>query len=332
MKSRRFLIALAVIVPLMIFGATKMLADWRPVALGSVKQAGAMSVTKIEASERYVVVENDFAAGDIIYPKSTLFDLETGKPRLLVAEGIADDGAWLWKLQTDQKKPMLWLRDGDKPPVRYALNADALHARTYDVTLFRVRPALNRVEMLVRQRYYRWNKTSRQLERTAKFSFSNGENTALSRDGETLIDADSFSKKVYFGDARTGHLTRRVPVAGIEHNNSARVTPTGAYLLYRAGEQGWQNQHWHIADASNGRALWDFHQVFMTDYFVIARDEKEIALLIYARKLWEIRDLKTGVVLRTLPLVPGARTAAFSPDGATLYCVVGGVLYRQRAR
>ena len=331
MKHRRFLVALAVVVPLAAFIAAKVVASWRPVVLGNVSQRGAHSAHLMGDSERYVWVENYHSEGDVGYSKRTLFDLETGNARLLAdSEGIADDGAWLWELQTDQEKPLLWLREGDEPPVSYALNADALHTTRRDVALFRVFPALNRVEMLLGRRIYRWNKSSRQLERTSKIAFSNGNDTALSRDGETIVHADV--KSINLGVARTGQLSRRVPFRGFKWSYEKRVSPFGSWILSDVNDSKWPVTHWRVVNASTGRSSWNFYQKDWAENPVFSPDEIAIALPVFARKLWEIRDLQTGALARTLPMITGAQRGVFSPDGETLYSVANGVLYRQRAR
>ena len=63
-----------------------------------------------------------------------------------------------------------------------------------------------------------------------------------------------------------------------------------------------------------------------------APDDKQLAVPKTKRHCWEIHDSKTGVLLHTLPMISGVYTGAFSPDGATLYSVANGVLYKQRAR
>ena len=83
-----------------------------------------------------------------------------------------------------------------------------------------------------------------------------------------------------------------------------------------------------------GRLLWKFDLPTIDTNVIIAftPDEKTIAIARPDLRAWELRDIQTGQIIRTLPLVPATECAAFSPDGAALYCVAGGTLYRQRAR
>ena len=89
---------------------------------------------------------------------------------------------------------------------------------------------------------------------------------------------------------------------------------------------------WNVHDAHSGRLLWQYQLEEHIRERAIAPDESVIALPFPAREQWEIRDLKSGEPLRTLPLVPALQSATFSPDARTLYSLAGGVLYRQRAR
>ena len=92
--------------------------------------------------------------------------------------------------------------------------------------------------------------------------------------------------------------------------------------------------HFDVFDARSGRVRWNFdlENTATTDAPTWDYTGNRIALPLPSRGVWEVHRFPSGELLTTLPLVPGAGRGAFSPDGNTLYCVVGGVLYRQRAR
>ena len=330
MNRRRFFTALVVVSPLTVFGSSNAKPNWQPDKLSHVQLNGSQPVHRIEASDRYIVLTNYVATGDVIFEERTLFDLETGKARFLSDhQGVADQGAWLWELQTDKSQPQLLLRQGDQPPMIYDLNEDARHATRSSVTLLRVRPALNRVELLLGRRIYLWNRTSRQLERTAKIAFSNGDYTTLSSNGENIVHADL--KSINIGSSSNGRLVKRVPFIGFVWGKSPLLTPPGNFILYLGSAAAWPATNWRVVKTSSGRVLWNIHR----DSYeppVLSPDEKEVALPLNRRSIWQIHSLPTGKILRALPLVSGATIGAFSPDGATLYSVANGVLYRQRAR
>lgn len=95
--------------------------------------------------------------------------------------------------------------------------------------------------------------------------------------------------------------------------------------------EGAQIDRYHVIESSTGNTLCELESSAFSLYSsAISPDEKRIALPLSGQ--WQVRDLKTGQLLRALPLVPNTVSGAFSPDGNTLYSVADGVLYRQRAR
>ena len=155
---------------------------------------------------------------------------------------------------------------------------------------------------------------------------------ALARDGVRIIDARE--DEIAELSIETGNVVKRVPILPkLTLASIPRVSPFGAYALYEDGPAKNSVARWRVVDVSNGRALWRLASSQLEIYSsVMSLDETIIAVPSLSRKIWQIRDARTGAIVRTLPLVPGAHNGAFSPDGSTLYSVAGGVLYRQRAR
>lgn len=326
MNRRPILITLAIALLVVVFVLAKRTASWRPVKLA---QFQLKSIQGIKSSSRYVVLTNN-AADDSLLEKRTLFDLQTGQTRELAEnEGITGEGNWRWELQTKGDKPQLLLRQGDAAPVAYALRADNVrHATAGSVTFLRVRPDLNRVELVLSDHIYRWNQTTGEVERSNYLTFDNGGPMGMLRDSETLVGADWQGIRLIA--ARTGHASKPTPIEGVESVISALITPFGSFALLNTSNR-MSPKYWKTVDVASGRVLWSFDQNTHDDP-IFSLDEKELAVSMRERKIWEIRDLQTGQILRTLPLVPNAQAAAFSPDGNTLYSVANGVLYRQRAR
>ncbi len=319
--NRRFLIALAVAAPLALLASAKVVTRWRPVALARFG-ANVSPNDGLRASERLVVV------GDQKY------DLKEGYTDAL-PNNFAGVGAWTWSWAPGYP-PQLFLDDGVHPLRVYDLPVNiSLREAGFAQPLVRFSPVTNRVEMLVRGRYFRWNAQSRQLERQLHFTFEDNEFVeddpaiALTKDGETLVIAAPTLIREF--STRTGKLTRRVPLQGVEFFETIRLSPFGAYALYEVGGQR-NDFAQDVVDARNGRALWRLEMDSNQTPAVFCPDESVIAVPLDKRRQWQIRDAKTGVMLRTLPLVPNTDAGAFSPDNATLYSVADGVLYRQRAR
>ena len=319
--NRRLIIALAVVVPLALFVCAKVVTRWRPVALAHFT-ANFYGFNNLRASERLVVI------GD------QKFDLKEN-----YADTTPNDftgvGAWTWSW-TPGYPPQLFLDDGAQKLRVYDLPADISLREAADARpLVRFSPANNRVEMLVRGHYFRWNTQSRQLERQLHFTFDDSEflgdnpKTALSRDGETLILADPTLIREF--STRTGKLARRVPLQGVDFFEKIRLSPFGAYALYEIGGHKSDFEQ-NVVDARTGRALWQLKMDSNETDAALCPDESVIAVPLVKRQQWQIRDLKTGAILRTLPLVPGTNSGVFSPNGNTLYSVSNGILYRQRAR
>ena len=313
MKRRRLFIALAVILTVAIFVAAKLATRWRPVEVTRFDTSN-WSTDSVEVSRNFVAV------GD------KKLDLHTGAQTDLDGQ-ILGVGTWTWQRVTDSKiQGYLSLDDAAGHKRRYELPGIG---GEWDVTpvgpIVRYTPNADRLEMISNGAYYRWKWQSRQLERTVKLEYS--EDVALARDGETLIYPRE--SDIATLSTRTGKITRRVPLQGGEFFESVRLSPSGIYALYEAPDHFFTQ---HVVDARTGRALWDAKMDNNNRDAIFAPDETLLAVPQAQRKIWEIRALPGGHILRTIPFVPNLDAAAFSPDNSTLYSVAGGVLYRQRAR
>jgi len=338
MNRHHFLIALAVVVPLAMFVAAKQITVWRPTKMGVLNgNIRRYMPVEIHAFDDYVTVGAD--SEDF-----TRFDLKTGAQNPL--RGVrfsADDARYSYLALSDRFE--LRLSDASGRAVSYR-TSDApakpfTNAALSVPDVLRVSKNENRVELLSGGHYFRWNKSLRSLERDVVLrddnsqhftSYSNdfaSKHWALTRDSESAVYAGASA--ILFFSTRTGRVTNRVLLEGVEFFETIRVSPFGHYALYEApGQKSYFEQR--VVNSFTGRSQWSLKMDSNQTDAAFSPDETQIAVPIAKRKIWEVRSLETGKITRTLPLVTGTQTGAFSPDGATLYSVANGVLYRQRAR
>ena len=336
MNRRRFLIALAVAVPIALFIPAKIAASWRPIKVAVIEPPNSNGSHPFGPTISFRV---HASAREITFPtikddetKSMLFDFETQKVRALKSEGVVAGSNGLWRLEKG-KTPRLVVRQSAMSERSYPLpaaDANEINAMPADLYQESADVAANdtRVEMAVGAHYYRWNTRSRVLERNTNCDMEDSlENQAITRDGASLVNAGL--SKISALSTQTGEFTRhnKVPITGAE---GAHISEFGSYALYEPPLSNAMT--FHVIETANARELWQFKTNNMDDPIVASPDEKYLAIGRNNSKLWEIHDAKTGAIVRTLPMVEAVNSGAFSPDGATLYSVVGGVLYRQRAR
>ena len=333
MNRRVSLIALAAVVSAALFGAAKIAASWRPVKVALIEPPNPNG-SRLVGSE--ISFRTHASTREIIFPNfdenPKLFNLATGKVRALKAEGIVAGGNGSWHFEGG-KSPRIVVRQNAIEERTYPLpteDFDELNAMPADLYRDSANVAANakRVEMVVGAHYYRWNTGTRALERDTNCDMeSELANQAIARDGETLINAGL--REVSALSTQTGEFTRhdKLPKMGAE---GAHISAFGAYSIYAPPLSNAMT--WHVVETANAREIWQFQTNNLDDPVTFSPDEKYIAIGRGDRKIWEIHNIKTGEILRTLSLVPGATSGAFSPDGATLYSVANGVLYKQRAR
>ena len=331
MKLRRHVwLGLGLMLPLIgLFAWMRAAASWRPQAVGALYSGNTSNDVPVFL----------FASDDLVLSPDnigTLFDLNTGAHDPVTSSGVVGlTGKWIWEVQF-QKSSRLSLRDVQGESSSYKLPPlDAGEITVPSVADARVQPDFNRVALVTQGRYCQWNLSSRRLERTVKIYFCDSGPTALSRDGETLVNAGW--KGISWASTRSGDVVREVPLSGFQAFETQHLSRYGSFALYDGVGTKGPSTRWNVVGTNTGKALWHFD----TDCYkaeavmspaVMSPDEKLIFLPLFSRRIWQVRELKTGKVLRTLPLLLGVQVAASSPDGATLYSVAGGVLYRQRAR
>ena len=337
--NRHFFIALTSVLPLILFGSAHAAPDEQPVKVALIDPPKTGGLTLAGPTISFSTHASD--AG-FIFPtvgkndeeERKFFDFKTQTVRALSSEGIVAGGNGEWQF-VGGAAPYLAVRQGASVERPYAFPAEdfeELNAMPKDLYLDMASVAANdeRVEMAFGAHYYCWNTKTRALEMNVNLDMESGlENKAIARDGESIINADLSEISVL--STQTGQFTRhdKVPHAGAD---GAHISAFGAYCVYEPVTNS-QDQTWSVLDTATARDLWHFTlDNWQTDSVLFSPDEKYLVIGRGDRKIWEFRDVKTGEITRTLPLVSDANSAAFSPDGATLYSVANGLLYRQRAR
>lgn len=105
MNSRRFLIALAVVVPASLFFAVKIAVRWRPILVGALNGPQNQPYT----SARTIRVGHDFVAAGGPY-RWKVFDLSVGSHSVLLNETRLEDGGQRVQLRPDSEGGALLLR------------------------------------------------------------------------------------------------------------------------------------------------------------------------------------------------------------------------------
>ena len=195
---------------------------------------------------------------------------------------------------------------------------DSFYVQTHMVTR---QLGLSTTEQEVASSYYVFNLKTRK----GHYAFCG----SLADDKEVISINYSF---IAWFSARNGKLLKRLKLP-IDYD------PTLMELSWDAGivcfispvNEG-PRMRWDVYEVATARFMWSFEAPdlstpsFMDEtlklYFVAAPD----------RQVWEVRDLQSGEIKRTLPLIPGTRAGMISRDAATLYTVANSVLYGQRAR
>ena len=312
MNHKNWLISLAVLLPIILFGAAKWATRWRPNAIGRVDRASSIN----GASNRYLNVNG------------ILLDLKTGAQSDIPGpNGVCGD--WIWSVETRGRPHLTLLKENTSltysiPRLSNSRNS-GLSDWTFVVATI-VAPERNCVQLLLGNRYYQWNLQSRQLEHEFQMPIICQPFCAFSRDGKTLIQAGRYAVATF--STRTGRtLTYRPGNPNLKFGMATfGISAHGSYLMADN-----PSGDWDVEEARTGRVLW---QLSRDGVPVFSPDETLMALPLEDKGLWEIHETKTGHLIRTLIFVPGTQdyAGAFSPDNSTLYSVANGVLCRQRAR
>lgn len=341
MNRRHFLVALAIAVPVAVFVPAKIAASWRPVAIHNLSGPQSAIPMTMRVSSRYLV------ASDSNF--TNRFDLQNGEQMPLSHGGIAENASWLANLRAPKYGQLeLSLSNGSQTfayPIENitASSRAGLDANTTAQMLSRqtLHIEADRVELVYFDVYYRWNRRSCKLERSIALEdirqningFREEKIAAISRDAERVVTLDS--KGIEWRSTWQNQVIERFRFTSYRPSNQTseqlQVSNYGALALYNVTIGGNNSAQWQVRNAENGRVLWQFTLASLTNRAVFSPDEKWLALPVDGLK-WKICDAQTGALIRTLPRVPDMRAAVFPPDGATLYSVAGGKLYRQRAR
>lgn len=324
MNRRPVLIALAVIVPVAVFVGAKSAASWRPVRVTAVTGVFTHQVTRVRAARFAVLVAN--VATDA---RPYRFDLATNEVTKSRGEGFTSDGVMQWQwIKTSP--PQVALQRSHASEV-YPVPAGIPIVSPLAVQIF---DAPDHIEFISFDRYLRWNKSSRALERNLDLDGSYWDNMALTRDGAAIVSVTPARILLY--STRDGHVMKRITATdpSAELYNASWVSARGGYAGYETMSRKSSLRRCDVWDVAGARKAWSFERD-SSGLTVLSSDEKLLAQADVARGTWQLYTLSSGARVRQLPLIRGTIAAAFSPDNATLYSAVNGtngVLYRQRTR
>lgn len=248
-----------------------------------------------------------------------------GDKRLFVAyerKKIRSDDDWHWTLGVKEillsrgsvRQLALTTTINDRPPIPFPL------------VLSRDGQTLRWLGTL---KWRDWNLKSGKITRVLGANFPRGVE-AFSRDGKRFFGFD-WDGKLYEGDVSSGKIVRSVNLQKGEHIfESVQFSPFGALALLDSSSAN--SSGWRVFDPKNGRKLWNFPSPGVgSPNWIFTPNEREI--WIEDGKWWQVREARSGKVLRRIGRVANCRNAYFSDDGAMLFCVDGrNRIFRQRAR
>lgn len=326
MKRRYFLIAFGLAVPLCLGLWAKKAASWRPVEIARFPlNTGSEERQTVVSGHEAVQTFYDPAKGETT--TGVLWNDATGKEQLFSFRGrhlVGMQNGYFWhsRVSFEGNTPFsidLKLPDGRE---KFFIYRNLTYDQPDNKTL-RVLPGQNRVVVLDSYGLVEWTLRDAKFKHAIGMA-SNGAR-ALSRDGRTFFVAGT--TLVEIGDATTGKGIKRIPHHVLAWDEQFAFSPYGHYILFEESLL----RNYVVVDAVTGHKLWKF-RIPNGSFPLYCISDDEQTVFIAQAKEWQVRDLKTGVLRRRLPLVPGVTVAACSPDASTLYSVANGVLYRQRAQ
>ena len=349
MPLRRRLFAVAALLLVAGFGLAKWAARWRPVKIGALEKQGRLYYADLAV---YAAPGAIVAGGGPLGWKR--FDLPSGAARPLQHETLLEADGRTLQLHDDAKGvTQLRLNAPGAAPASYALpgfsmpnyppgNGRNTEAVAFSRRTIHVSPKLNRIEAFFDGVYFRWNAATGQLERTANIrdvaplspvDLMGFQPYAIARDGEAVImvTRDGFARF----STRSGKRVARLQIPQIRgflgEADRPELSDCGSYVVTRTRQNG-ASPRVTLFGTDTVRPLWSAQVSNLNAVVAFAPDEKTFALADRTRQQWQIRDVRNGALLQTLPLAPQTVAAAFSPDGGALYSLAGEALYRQRAR
>lgn len=347
-KSNRHRIigALAIVLPLCLFVAAKSAASWYPLKIGDVEQGDGSYIEQvpvIAATKDQVVIAFNH--------ECAWFDLHTRQKRAAnyYFRGATSDGRGLW-----------WVKG--KVPCQLVIEQDG-RTHTFDIPdpaaswmqrrsrlPMSVNVSSDRVEALIGLLYLRWSPESLKLQKQINLArtseipeaygcdkygyrdFGDCGNYSLKGQGKVVA---LFENEFLAISTQSGRIVKRISVEkprsgarpSAEPLALRRFSSRGTYAVLANTDA---NQY-HVVATKSGRTLWTAARLTFGD-IALSADERSIVLRKNDR--WEVRDLATGELLNTAPMLFYSDFTGISPDANTLYTIDrnNGSLYRQRIR
>lgn len=326
-RNTRFLILLPLSLGVVGLFAGREMASWRPQRLVRFPYGPSADFGELSVSNRAVMHE--------VYPSVAslqksyfMVDARTGKLLKTVSSSDAKFG-----IQNDFN----WKQTGDPFSIE-VLNEKNQKKKFSSFPPFepttnqclRILPDQNRVVAMNYSELVEWKFREGTLKR--RFHLSGLEDNVssgllvLSHDAKRFVSTNE--RCFLTGDTATGKILSRTPARGEGFFDGVELSPHGRYGMFNRRIEPTKHE---IVETATGKILWELNGP-SSGFGLRAMSDDETTLIVAAGKEWQVRSFATGEVLRRLPLVPGGTLAALSPDGATLYSVANGILYRQRAR
>lgn len=338
MKSQRFWVALFVALPLAF-------AAWA-LKISFDKNAGKSAFEPVAVGSFYLEQESEpwpdaiEAGRDFVVSKHVSFDLKSGRAGIwkrgglvVTADSPLQSGTLTWEFVEDLRvKPHIVVREGTRAtaydlPDSYEFDM----AQTPDAEAH-VYARAGSVAMLTDRHFTRWKQNRRAPEKVMQFSKEGEASAELTRDWKSIVVVDFDAISTF--STKDGQRLRRLKSPAAPQSEWVECAPGGSYALFDDASKSVAGQKWHwdVFDARTGRAVWNFKIESAPAWIAWNPQMTRVALPLPSRGVWEIYRFPQGQLERAIPLAPGAKRGAFSPDGNTFYSVAGGKLYRQRAR
>lgn len=294
-------------------------ASWQPMPIGRIVPASS-SIESISVEPNRVSFGGQNQTGQRIYGWLDLANGDVTRFATTVPRRTGSAGDYRWVYLMNDKVHTLELTGGNGVRRSYSIRGLYPPQQRGELPV-RVLPEENRVLMFSDDHLLEWNLATGRLLRN-----SPRHGTTLARDGQTFVGIGENYGSFQIGDVATGKISKTIPWRTDGPLEYEHFSHYGRYCLFDT-----RDGTFRVVEVATGKVLWKFLGNFVFDFdSLMADDEKTI--IVHAGKLWQVRDFRTGAILRRLTYLPDLNAAALAPDGATLYSVVKGMLYRQRTR
>ena len=302
---------------LALFVAMRIAASWRPSPIGKLT-IGADQWIDIQAARDRVSFGGNDKNDHRFYG---WLDLSSGKVAALppnVPRRTGQFNGYRWVYLLGDKAYTLEVTDPKGVTRSYIGPASGFPGQKDELPV-RILPARNLVMLVCNGDLLQWNyATGRLLKK------SESRANPLSRDAKTGVDISD--RKFEIVDVASDKVLKTVPwrtPGPLEYEYFSRY---GRYCLFDS-----RDGTLRVVEVASGQMLWKFPADSIFDLNALMSDDEK-TIVVPMGNQWQVRDFRSGVIVRRLAALPNVEAAALAPDGAILYSVAHGTLYRQRVR